>query len=64
VCSCAPRSIRFLQWNIERGYKLPGIIEELRRTDADVIALQARALRTQRSRHHALSWRAACTRCC
>jgi hypothetical protein len=36
--------VRFLQWNIERGYKLPGIIEELRRIDADVIALQARLL--------------------
>ena len=35
-------SVRFLQWNIERGYKLPGIIEELKRIDADVIALQAR----------------------
>ena len=29
-----------LQWNIERGYQLPGIIEELKRIDADVIALQ------------------------
>ncbi len=29
-----------LQWNIERGYQLAGIIEELRRLDADVLALQ------------------------
>jgi hypothetical protein len=29
-----------LQWNIERGYQLPGIIEELKRLDADVISLQ------------------------
>lgn len=36
-------TIKLLQWNIERGYKLPGIIEELRRIDADVISLQARS---------------------
>lgn len=29
-----------LQWNIERGYKLNAIIDELQRLDADVIALQ------------------------
>ena len=29
-----------LQWNIERGYQLAGIIEELRSIDADVISLQ------------------------
>lgn len=32
--------VRLLQWNIERGYKLPGIVAELQRLDADVIALQ------------------------
>lgn len=36
----AVKSVRLLQWNIERGYKLEGIIEELRRVDADIIALQ------------------------
>lgn len=35
-CSC-------LQWNIERGYELAWIIEELRRIDADILSLQARA---------------------
>ena len=29
-----------LQWNIERGYELDGIIEELKRLDADVLSLQ------------------------
>lgn len=29
-----------MQWNIERGYQLAGIIDELRRIDADVISLQ------------------------
>lgn len=32
---------RILQWNIERGYKLAGIIDELRQIDADIICLQA-----------------------
>ena len=35
-----PSTIKLLQWNIERGYKLPGIIEALRRLDADIISLQ------------------------
>lgn len=34
-------NFRILQWNVERGYKLPGIIEELKQIDADVICLQA-----------------------
>jgi endonuclease/exonuclease/phosphatase family metal-dependent hydrolase len=29
-----------MQWNIERGYQLAGIIEELKRIDADVLSLQ------------------------
>ena len=32
--------VKLLQWNIERGYKLEGLIEELRRVDADVICIQ------------------------
>ena len=32
--------LRIVQWNVERGYKLQGIIDELRTLDADVIALQ------------------------
>lgn len=35
-----PESFSSLQWNIERGYKLPEIIAELRKINADVIALQ------------------------
>jgi hypothetical protein len=33
-------TIKLLQWNIERGYKLQGIIEELKTINADVISLQ------------------------
>ena len=29
-----------LQWNIERGYKLPDIIAQMQQIQADVIALQ------------------------
>ncbi len=36
----ATQPITLLQWNIERGYKLEGIIEELKRLDTDVLALQ------------------------
>ncbi|CAG9467750.1 unnamed protein product [Pedinophyceae sp. YPF-701] len=35
-----PRPLRFLQWNIERGYQLEGIIEEIRDLDPDILALQ------------------------
>ena len=31
---------RDVQWNIERGYKLEEIVKELKKIDADVIALQ------------------------
>ena len=33
-------TIKLLQWNIERGYKLEGIIEELKSINADIISLQ------------------------
>jgi len=29
-----------VQWNIERGYQLPKIIEELKTIDADIIGIQ------------------------
>lgn len=32
--------IKLLQWNIERGYQLDLIIQELRQVDADVVSLQ------------------------
>ena len=35
--ACRPPAV---QWNIERGYQLAGIIEELRSIDADIISLQ------------------------
>lgn len=38
-----------LQWNIERGYKLPEIVEELRGIDADIIALQEVDIGCERS---------------
>ena len=33
-------SLTIVQWNIERGYKLDGIIGELQRLNADIIGLQ------------------------
>lgn len=38
-----------LQWNIERGYKLSSIVEELKQIDADVIALQEVDIGCERS---------------
>jgi len=43
-------SIRILQWNIERGYELPGIIEELKRLDCDVLLLQELDIACDRSK--------------
>lgn len=41
AAAAAPRrSLRLLQFNVERGYELGRVIEALRRADADVIALQ------------------------
>jgi len=34
--------IRLVQWNIERGYKLSAIIQQLREIDADVLSIQVR----------------------
>lgn len=34
------RELKVVQWNIERGYKLAGIIQELKKLDADIIGLQ------------------------
>lgn len=47
--STGDRPIRLLQWNIERGYKLDGIIQELRSIDADVICLQEVDVQCERS---------------
>ena len=35
-----PQALRIVQWNVERGYELPGIIAELQELDADIIGLQ------------------------
>lgn len=42
-------SLRIVQWNIERGYKLQGIIEQLKQLDADVIGLQEIDIQCERS---------------
>ena len=42
-------ALRFVQWNIERGYKLAQIIETLERLDADVICLQELDILCERS---------------
>eukprot|EP00955_Chlamydomonas_euryale_P091385 364616-Chlamydomonas_euryale.AAC.3 len=34
------QTLRVATWNIERGYKLDAVIEEMRAIDADVIAVQ------------------------
>lgn len=34
------RAFATAQWNIERGFQLEAIIEQLREADADIIALQ------------------------
>ncbi len=41
--------VRVIQWNIERGYMLPQIIEELKRHDADIICLQEIDISCERS---------------
>lgn len=38
--AAAASPLKLLQWNIERGYQLPGIVQELKRIDADVLSLQ------------------------
>lgn len=48
----SPRSpsLRIVQWNIERGYKLELIIEKLRSIDADILCLQELDIDCKRSR--------------
>jgi endonuclease/exonuclease/phosphatase family metal-dependent hydrolase len=45
----AKDTLRLVTWNIERGYKLPAIVDELRSLDADVIALQEVDIGCERS---------------
>jgi endonuclease/exonuclease/phosphatase family metal-dependent hydrolase len=42
-------SIRICQWNIERAYKLPLIIETLQKIDADILCLQELDIGCERS---------------
>ena len=46
-----PDSIRVVNWNINRGLRLPGVIEFLAGTKADVILLQESDLNARRTRH-------------
>lgn len=45
----SPASLKIVQWNIERGYKLHGIIGELQKLKADVIGLQEIDIQCERS---------------
>jgi len=38
--SASRNKLKVVQWNIERGYQLEGIINELKSLDADIIGLQ------------------------
>ncbi|CAL5222550.1 g4930 [Coccomyxa viridis] len=42
-------TIRLVQWNIERGYELPKVIEELKALNADIIGLQEVDIGCERS---------------
>ncbi|KAJ2004965.1 hypothetical protein H4R26_002214 [Coemansia thaxteri] len=44
-----PRSLRVVQWNIERGYHLEAVISVLRDLDADILCLQEIDIGNQRS---------------
>jgi len=47
----AHAAIRVVQWNIERGYELPGIIAELQNLDADVLLIQEIDIACDRSKN-------------
>ncbi len=38
-----------MQWNIERGYKLDAVVAELRKINADILALQEVDIGCERS---------------
>ena len=44
-----PDTIRIVDWNIERGLKLPGILEFLTARDADILTLQEVDLNARRT---------------
>lgn len=43
------KPLKLVQWNIERGYKLESVIEELKVIDADILALQEIDIHCERS---------------
>jgi hypothetical protein len=49
TAAVTPSSLRIIQWNIERGYKLDAIIEELKALSADIIILQEIDIYCERS---------------
>jgi endonuclease/exonuclease/phosphatase family metal-dependent hydrolase len=48
---CPPDSIRVVNWNINRGLRLPRIVEFLSATKADLILLQEADLNARRTHH-------------
>src|SRR5258708_4467357 len=48
---CPPDSIRVVNWNIDRGFKLRGVIEFLDGAKADIILLQEADLNARRTHH-------------
>ncbi|CAK0749136.1 hypothetical protein CVIRNUC_001887 [Coccomyxa viridis] len=42
-------SLRLVQWNIERGYELAKVIEDLKQLSADIVALQEVDIGCERS---------------
>src|SRR5258707_7514756 len=44
-----PRSLRIVDWNIDRGQKLKGVIDFLGRTNADILILQEADLNARRT---------------
>jgi endonuclease/exonuclease/phosphatase family metal-dependent hydrolase len=48
---CPPSSVKVVCWNINRGLQLPGIIEFLSRSKADILLLQEADLNARRTHH-------------
>jgi len=54
TCKASPWSrnrIRIVSWNVERGLQFPGILDFLRRADADLILLQEVDVNARRTEH-------------
>jgi endonuclease/exonuclease/phosphatase family metal-dependent hydrolase len=48
---CPPSSVTVVNWNIDRGLKLQGVVEFLSRARADIILLQEADLNARRTHH-------------